>query len=160
MAQGKRKKFPSAPGAQNVDLTRPNEAPRGKTPPTPVDAPNRPLASPSGAINVDSARFPHLYQALDRGLVAHRARRARWAEVIELRTSGRIDDADRLAAELMGVNRADRPEMSAPPRPSGPLPPEVVELVAKLKKTTDKSAASKIRAELRRLGHRGGIRGL
>lgn len=128
------------------------------TQPTQVEVKHHPrLFDASGAVLVDAKRCPHLHRALDRGLKSYRATRAQWQEIVSLRQSGRTNEADDLVFRLLVPAAA----ASAPVRPIVDLPVDAQELVKRLKSgKLEKREASKIRAKLRSLGHKGGARGV
>ena len=59
------------------------------------------LLNADGTVAVDPKRFPALHRSLTRGL----AGREKWAQVAELRKAGEYEKADKLAAELLGVQK-------------------------------------------------------
>jgi len=62
-----------------------------------------PLMDRVGNVLVDAGRFPALHRALRAGADRRRETQAKWARVLELRATGRGDEAAGLARRLMGV---------------------------------------------------------
>lgn len=140
------------------DLTPRTPPVKRKGVPPALDVSTGPLCDRTGAVRVDRERFPTLYRALDVGLAPFRARREQWAEVAALHRAGRHEAARDLSAELLGVVPKETEGRARVPIET--LPSNVQELLAKLKAlpAADRAAAGRIRAELRRLGHKGGLR--
>lgn len=132
-----------------------------------------PLFAPSGAggvVLVDPDRCPTLWRKCRDEYARRLAIRARWADYMVSR------DPNELASLLGVAPRYELPEEKAQravdalvqkrakePAPAGvAIKPgsedRVRELMLALGKAPDKKAAGKIRAELRSLGHRGGLR--
>ena len=134
-------------------------------PPVAVQVTTGPLMGPDGAVRVDAGRCPALYAALTRGAGRVAAeRRTGWGAVVDARAHGHSDQADTLAAGLLGVAPPAAPRDLTPEqviaKAAPGTPAEVTRLLAELTRTKEKSAACKIRAALRKLGHVGGLRTL
>lgn len=129
-----------------------------------------PLFARGGAVLVDPDRCPTLWRKCRDEYHRRLAIRARWEEYI------RTQDPNTLAELLGTAPKYELPEEKAqravdqlvrkravtPAGAVATLKPgsedRVRELMLALGKAKDKGAASKIRAELRALGHRGGLR--
>lgn len=129
-----------------------SSAPRSSDPGT-----RGPIWTPTGDVLVDPKRCPTLYRAAQAEGARRRAVRDDWAAYERTGDEG-------LRARLLGVAPVQT-------RPVGPVlvtpedgPPEPIAtdggipaLLDQLKRASGRDA-SRIRAELRRLGHRGGLR--
>lgn len=114
-----------------------------------------PIWAPDGSVLVDARACPTLYRAAQTGGQVIAAVRAKWAAVEDAMRHGHVDEADRLRAPLIGVEPSTR-EVVVP----ADLPADTQDLIEQLKKAPDKRTASKLRAELRERGIKGGLRGL
>lgn len=116
-----------------------------------------PLLSKHGEVLVDREKFPTLWRALQSAAAPIREHREKWQRSMQLAAEGKFGEAEALRAELLGVEpkavTKDYPEVPVEKKGS------VEELLSKLKRTKDKTEAGRIRQELRKLGHRGGLRG-
>lgn len=121
---------------------------------TPAAPPARgPLADREGRVLVDPVRFPTLHRAVDRAMAPRRVQRQAWADVAAAKRAGREGEAGVLLAEIFGTAPPVRAATSTVPAGLG-----VEELLKRLAARPPKSEASRIRAELRRLGHKGGLK--
>ena len=110
---------------------------------------NGPLVDALGIVRVDPRTCPTLARKMEEVGRRIRAERTKWEQYQTSRDP-------QLLAELLGV---EVPRAVVQERVEA-LPQEAVPLVEQLRKCKDKSEASKLRAQLRKLGHKGGLRGL
>lgn len=115
-----------------------------------------PIWARDGSVLVDQTKYPTLWRAVQAAAGVMQAVRAKWSTVEEAARHGHWERAEALRKELLGVAPAgDRPIVVPADLPAG-----VPDLVEALKKAPDKKAAGKIRAKLRELGVKGGLRAL
>ena len=118
-----------------------------------------PLVGPGGAVLVDAGRCPTLFRVVSAMVAREQAAKAPWLGVMEARSHGHVDQADAMAAQILGVGI---PSIIPTPaaieaRVGDAAGGEVASLLKKLTGAMKKDA-QKIRTRLRELGHRGGLR--
>ncbi len=144
-----------APAAKRPARATPAKRPATVPPPTVTTGP---LADRTGRVLVPE-RLGTLRRAVDRAMAPVRARRAAWEAICAARAAGRDGEADVLLSEVLGTAPAIRRAPVAVVAPAD-VPDAVAALLKRLAAKPPKAEGCKIRAELRKLGHKGGLKSM